>query len=49
MFQRRYEKKIRDLERELLEVEEEYKDEYEEDFELEYMMFDRHVLVWLVG
>jgi phosphopantetheine--protein transferase-like protein len=26
-----------------------HKDEYEEDFELEYMMFDRHVLVWLVG
>ena len=31
MFQRRYEKKIRDLERELLEAEEEYEDEYEED------------------
>ena len=26
-----------------------HKDEYEEDFELEYMMFDRHVLVWLGG
>ena len=26
-----------------------HKDEYEEDCELEYMMFDRHVLVWLVG
>ena len=26
-----------------------HKDEYEEDFELEYMIFDRHVLVWLVG
>ena len=26
-----------------------HKDEYEEDFELEYMMFDRHVIVWLVG
>ena len=26
-----------------------HKDEYEEDFELEYMMFDRHVMVWLVG
>ena len=26
-----------------------HKDEYEEDFELEYMMFDLHVLVWLVG
>ena len=26
-----------------------HKDEYEEEFELEYMMFDRHVLVWLVG
>ena len=26
-----------------------HKDEHEEDFELEYMMFDRHVLVWLVG
>ena len=26
-----------------------HKDEYEEDFELEYMMFDRHVRVWLVG
>ena len=26
-----------------------HKDEYEEEFDLEYMMFDRHVLVWLVG
>ena len=26
-----------------------HKDEHEEDFELEYMMFDRHVMVWLVG
>ena len=26
-----------------------HKDEHEEDFELEYMIFDRHVLVWLVG
>ena len=26
-----------------------HKDEYEEEFELEYMIFDRHVLVWLVG
>ena len=26
-----------------------HKDEHEEEFELEYMMFDRHVLVWLVG
>ena len=26
-----------------------HKDGYEEEFELEYMMFDRHVLVWLVG
>ena len=26
-----------------------HKDEHEEDFDLEYMMFDRHVLVWLVG
>ena len=26
-----------------------HKDEYEEEFELEYMVFDRHVLVWLVG
>ena len=26
-----------------------HKDGYEEDFELEYMTFDRHVLVWLVG
>ena len=26
-----------------------HKDEYEEDFELEYLIFDRHVLVWLVG
>ena len=26
-----------------------HKDEHEEDFELEYIMFDRHVLVWLVG
>ena len=26
-----------------------HKDEHEEDFELEYMRFDRHVLVWLVG
>ncbi len=26
-----------------------HKDEHEEDFDLEYMIFDRHVLVWLVG
>jgi phosphopantetheine--protein transferase-like protein len=26
-----------------------HKDEHEEEFELEYMMFDNHVLVWLVG
>lgn len=26
-----------------------HKDEHEEDFELEYLFFDRHVLVWLVG
>lgn len=26
-----------------------HKDGYEENFELEYMIFDRHVLVWLVG
>lgn len=26
-----------------------HKDEHEEEFELEYMVFDRHVLVWLVG
>ena len=26
-----------------------HKDEHEEDFELEYLIFDRHVLVWLVG
>ena len=26
-----------------------HKDEHEEELELEYMMFDRHVLVWLVG
>ena len=26
-----------------------HKDEHEEDFELEYMIFDHHVLVWLVG
>ena len=26
-----------------------HKDGHEEDFELEYMIFDRHVLVWLVG
>ena len=26
-----------------------HKDEHEEEFELEYKMFDRHVLVWLVG
>ena len=26
-----------------------HKDEHEEDFELEYMIFDRHVLVWVVG
>ncbi len=26
-----------------------HKDGYEEEFELEYMTFDRHVLVWLVG
>ncbi|MBR6002641.1 MAG: 4'-phosphopantetheinyl transferase superfamily protein [Bacteroidales bacterium] len=25
------------------------KDEYEEEFDLEYMTFDRHVLVWVVG
>ncbi|MBR4233164.1 MAG: 4'-phosphopantetheinyl transferase superfamily protein [Bacteroidales bacterium] len=25
------------------------KDDYEEEFELEYMTFDRHVLVWVVG
>jgi len=25
------------------------KDEYEEDYDLEYMTFDRHVLVWVVG
>ena len=24
-------------------------DEHEEEFDLEYMMFDRHVMVWLVG
>ena len=26
-----------------------HKDEHEEEFELEYMIFDRHGLVWLVG
>ena len=26
-----------------------HKDEHEEEFEVEYMIFDRHVLVWLVG
>ncbi len=26
-----------------------HKDGYEEDFELEYMTFDNHVMVWLVG
>ena len=26
-----------------------HKDGYEEDFELEYMTFDHHVLVWVVG
>ncbi len=26
-----------------------HKDEHEEEFDLEYMTFDRHVLVWLVG
>ena len=26
-----------------------HKDEFEEEFELEYMIFDRHLLVWLVG
>ncbi len=26
-----------------------HKDEHEEEFDLEYMIFDRHVLVWLVG
>ena len=26
-----------------------HKDEHEEEFDLEYKMFDRHVLVWLVG
>ena len=26
-----------------------HKDEHEDVFELEYMIFDRHVLVWLVG
>ena len=26
-----------------------HKDEFEEEFDLEYLMFDRHVLVWLVG
>ena len=26
-----------------------HKDEHEEDFELEYMIFDHHVMVWLVG
>jgi len=26
-----------------------HKDGYEEDFDLEYTIFDRHVLVWLVG
>ena len=26
-----------------------HKDGHEEEFDLEYMTFDRHVLVWLVG
>ena len=26
-----------------------HKDEHEEEFELEYITFDKHVLVWLVG
>ena len=26
-----------------------HKDGYEEDFELEYITFDNHVLVWVVG
>ena len=26
-----------------------HKDEHEEEFELQYMTFDRHVLVWVVG
>ena len=26
-----------------------HKDGFEEEFELEYLTFDRHVLVWLVG
>ncbi len=26
-----------------------HKNEHEEEFDLEYMIFDRHVLVWLVG
>ena len=26
-----------------------HKDGHEEDFELGYMIFDRHVLVWVVG
>ena len=26
-----------------------HKDEHEEEFDLEYMIFDRHVMVWLVG
>lgn len=26
-----------------------HKDEHEEEFDLEYLIFDRHVLVWLVG
>ncbi len=26
-----------------------HKDEFEEEFDLEYLIFDRHVLVWLVG
>ena len=26
-----------------------HKDEHEEEFDLEYMMFDGHILVWLVG
>lgn len=26
-----------------------HKDGYEEEFELEYMTFDRHILVWVVG
>ena len=26
-----------------------HKDGYEEEFELEYMTFDRHLLVWVIG